>query len=131
VLSADRSALLHKEVSWKAENERTLVWFATTDKGFRHLGSTGPEIPPRPTSAPNRKGVGLAAMIVGIVGVVLVRVPFVGMVLGVLATVFGGVGLNRAATGQASNRGSAITGLVLGIVCIPLNLIIWIGIANS
>jgi hypothetical protein len=32
VLPADRSALLHEEVSWKAENERILVWFATTNK---------------------------------------------------------------------------------------------------
>lgn len=34
VLPADRSAFLHEEVSWKTEDERILVWFATTDKDF-------------------------------------------------------------------------------------------------
>ena len=55
-------------------------------------------------------------MVLGIVGAALCLVPVVGFVLGLLATVFGGVGLGKANRGEATNKGMAVAGLVLGII---------------
>jgi hypothetical protein len=76
-----------------------------------------------------RNGMGTAALVLGIVGVVLCWLYWVGPLLGVLAIIFGGVGLARAHSGQATNRSSALAGLILGIVAlagfIVLVLLIW------
>lgn len=73
-----------------------------------------------------RNGMGTAALVLGIIGVALfwtISPPFI---LGILAVVFGAVGLGRAKRGVASNRGSAVAGLVLGIVAVlaPLAILI-------
>lgn len=84
-----------------------------------------------PGPAP-RNGLGTAGLVLGIVGIVLAWVPIGGLILGILATVFGAVGLHRARKGGASNRGVAIAGLVLGIATIVISCLIWgIAVANS
>lgn len=75
-------------------------------------------IAPAPAPLPQTNGLGTAGMILGIIGATLMWVPFLGGVLGILATVFGSVGWYRANHGQASNRGMAIAGVVLGVVTI-------------
>jgi hypothetical protein len=72
---------------------------------------------PRP-----RNGLGTAALVLGIIGVVLCWVPFTGWALNILAIVFGAVGRKRAVEGQATNKSSAVAGLVLGVV----GLAVWI-----
>lgn len=67
-----------------------------------------------------RNGVGTAALVLGIIGVVLSWTVYAGFILGVLAICFGSVGLARAKRGEATNRGSAMAGLVLGIVAVAL-----------
>jgi hypothetical protein len=74
-------------------------------------------ITPATAPAPSN-GLGVSALVLGIVGVVLAWVPFLGFILGVLATVFGAVGLSYARKGKATNKGMAIAGLVLGIIAI-------------
>jgi hypothetical protein len=59
---------------------------------------------------------GTAALVLGILAVVFCWAYWVGVVLGVLAIVFGGVGLARAKSGIATNRSAALAGLILGIV---------------
>jgi hypothetical protein len=59
-------------------------------------------------------GLGTAGLVLGIVGAALSLVPVLGFILGVLATTFGGVA--KANRGEATNRGMAIAGLVLGII---------------
>lgn len=61
-------------------------------------------------------GLGTAGMVLGIVGAVICLVPVVGFLLGLLATIFGGIGLTKANRGEATNKGMAIAGLVLGII---------------
>lgn len=69
-----------------------------------------------------RNGLGTAALVLGIIGVVFCWVPFTGWALNILAIIFGAVGRKRAVTGQATNKSSAVAGLVLGVV----GLAVWI-----
>jgi hypothetical protein len=57
----------------------------------------------------------VAALVLGIVGAALFWTIVPGFLLGLLATVFGAIGLSRARRG-APNKGMAIAGLVLGIL---------------
>ena len=47
-------------------------------------------------------GLGTAGMVLGIVGAVICLVPVVGFLLGLLATIFGGIGLTKANRGEAT-----------------------------
>lgn len=79
----------------------------------------------RPSQPAN--GMAIAALVCGIVGVVLGLIPFtffLALVLGVCAVVFGPLGWNRANKVPAAGRkGIAIAGTVLGIVAILLGVI--------
>lgn len=69
-----------------------------------------------------------AGGVIGIVGAVLSLIPvagiFIGIPLGILAVVFGGIGISRASGRPApSGMGMAATGLALGILTIIFKLI--------
>jgi hypothetical protein len=90
---------------------------------YGYPGPTGP-----------RNGLGTAALVCGIVGVVLCFTVVLGIVLGVLALVFGLIGRGRAKRGEATNRGHATAGVVLGIIGVVLSIVfivIYVLIANS
>jgi hypothetical protein len=70
-----------------------------------------------------RNGLGTSALVVGIIGVVLSWYWPAGLVLGVLAVVFGVVGRGRAARGEASNASTAKAGLILGVVGLVLTAV--------
>ncbi|QSB06201.1 hypothetical protein [Natronoglycomyces albus] len=72
-----------------------------------------------------------AALTCGIIGVCLlflsIPIPefsIFALVLAVLATVFGGVGVSRVGRGEATAKGAATAGLVLGIVTLVLFVVI-------
>jgi hypothetical protein len=74
-------------------------------------------------TAPTRNGPGVAALACGLAGILLGQVPllcFGSGTLGILAIVFGIIGIRRAARGEASNRGIAVTGLAAGVVAFAL-----------
>jgi hypothetical protein len=71
-----------------------------------------------------RNGMGVAALVLGIVG-------FLVGPCGILAIVFGRIGLNRVARGEATNRGVATGGFVLGIVTVLLWILGLILVANQ
>lgn len=73
-------------------------------------------------AAAPRNGMGTAALVLGIIGVVLCWIPFTGWALNILAVIFGGVGIARAKSGQATNKSSALAGLILGVI----GLAVWI-----
>ena len=64
------------------------------------------------TKEPEQKGFSIASMVLGIVGIFVAPIP-----CGILAIVFGAIGLKKG------GKGFAIAGLVLGIVDIVLGLI--------
>ncbi len=68
-----------------------------------------------PVSAP-RNGLGLASLILGIVGFPVSLFCFLGVICSILAIVFGYIGGNRAERGEATNAGQAKLGLILGVI---------------
>ncbi|MBU3869510.1 DUF4190 domain-containing protein, partial [Streptomyces sp. 4503] len=72
---------------------------------------------PGGTYVPNN-GHGTAALVLGIIGLVLSPSIVFGIILGVLAIVFGVLGRARAASGEATNGGSALAGVILGVVAV-------------
>lgn len=85
-------------------------------------GAPGMQPPVQP-----RNGLGVTALVLGIVGVLFAIIPFLfwlGGILGLLALIFGIIGVSRAGKGLATNKGMALTGLILGAVSIVV-AIVW------
>lgn len=80
-------------------------------------GYDQPAQPARP-----RNGLGTAALVLGILALVTSWTVFGGVVLGIVAIVFGIVGRGRARRGEATNNGSATAGLVLGTIGLLLSV---------
>jgi hypothetical protein len=75
---------------------------------------------------PPSNGIGTAAGVLGIVGAVLMFIPFVdyiAIILGVLAVIFGGVGISRSKRLGGAGKGMAITGLVLGLISVAISIL--------
>ncbi|MFJ4922675.1 DUF4190 domain-containing protein [Streptomyces sp. NPDC088725] len=94
--------------------------------GYPAYGNSG--WPPAPQGQSN--GLGVTAMVLGILSVVLFWFVGLGIVLGILALIFGAVGLRKARRGEASNSGVALAGVILGPIGVVasaafLALILW------
>jgi type II secretion system protein G len=79
-------------------------------------------------TASQRNGAAVAAMVLGIIGVVL-SVVIVGGVLGLVALILGIVGVNRQ-----EKKGMAVAGIVTGSCAMPLALLallFWVGFAAA
>lgn len=59
---------------------------------------------------------GTAALVLGIIGLVTVWCYGGGIVLSILAIIFGKIGMTKCDQGLASNRSSAKAGFVMGII---------------
>lgn len=75
-------------------------------------------------------GLGIASLVLGIIAVALFCLYGLGIILGVLALVFGLIGRGRVRRGEADNGGVALAGIILGSVGIVvsavfLGLVIW------
>jgi hypothetical protein len=73
-------------------------------------------VPPAP-----RNGMGTAALILAIIGLLICWIPFagfLGLVLGLVAMILGFIGRGRAKRGEANNGGVALGGIVLGFFAI-------------
>jgi len=104
-----------------------------------------PQVPPDPTIPPTpgqpaqvvyhvtqpvmSNGLATAALVCGIVGLVLFWTVWVGLILGILAIVFGAVGRSRAALG-APNKSQATAGLWLGVAAVVVS-ILFIGLITT
>ncbi|MEW2067552.1 DUF4190 domain-containing protein [Streptomyces sp. NPDC007346] len=69
-------------------------------------------------------GLGTAALVLGIISVVGFCMYGVNIILGILALIFGIIGLGRAKRGEATNRGMAIAGIITGSVGIVIGSVI-------
>ena len=84
---------------------------------------------PPPTGP--RNGLGIAALVLAIVGLVFCWTVAGGVILGLIAVIIGFVAQGRVKSGEATNGGVAIAGIVLGFLAIIVSLIfipIWIGV---
>lgn len=88
--------------------------------GYGYPGYAWPGMPVQP-----RNGMGIAAMVLGILSVCLFCLyGVVSIVLGILALIFGVLGRRHVQRGQATNSGMAVTGIVTGIVGIVLGIVV-------
>lgn len=76
---------------------------------------------------PQKSGLAIASMVLGIIGLVLsCCVPYVPILLGLLAVILGGVSLAK----KQGGKGMAIAGLICGIITlIPAIILIVFGAA--
>ncbi|WP_461083743.1 DUF4190 domain-containing protein [Streptomyces deserti] len=75
------------------------------------------------TPMPPQNGMGIAAMVLGIVSCTLFCLyGVISLVTGILAVVFGIKGRRRAERGVATNHGQAQAGLIMGIIGIVLGI---------
>lgn len=95
-----------------------------TEKSRPRIGAPGASVGGFPASghwySGPRNGMGTAALVLGILGVITLPIVF-----SVLAMVFGGIGVSRASKGEATNKGMALAGLILGTLGLPLGAIVW------
>lgn len=127
------------------------VWTADVSNGGNRLvdpngtapqqASSGPGGYPAPLAAagaggafgayepPKSNGIAVAALVCGIIGALIAWAPFVvifGLILAILAVIFGVQGLKRAKEVD-KGRGVALAGLILGVAGIVLSAIgIWL-----
>lgn len=77
--------------------------------GYQGMNQTGWQAGPA-------NGMGITAMVLGIIATVLFCFYGLGVILGVLAVIFGFIGRGRAQRGEATNGGMALAGIILGII---------------
>jgi hypothetical protein len=88
-----------------------------------------PPAPPQPYAgyAPPptgpRNGLGVAALVIAIVGLVSSFTVAGGIILGIVAVVIGFAARGRAKRGEANNGGVALAGIILGFIAIVIGLV--------
>lgn len=86
--------------------------------------SGGYGAPPPGSGAAPRNGLGIAALVLGVLALLLSWSIVGGILFGLLAIVLGVIGRGRAKRGEANNGGLALAGIILG----ALGLLISIGV---
>ena len=79
-------------------------------------------------------GLGIAALVIAIIGLVFCWTVVGGVILGLSAVIIGFVARGRVKRGEATNGGVAIAGIVLGFLAIIVSLVfipIWIGVFDK
>jgi hypothetical protein len=80
---------------------------------------------------PASNGVGTAGGVVGIVALVLLWFPYIGLILGVTGVVLGAVGLSRSNRLYGAGKGMSIAGIVCGGVALVLNILFIVAIYSA
>ena len=86
-----------------------------------------------PAARRRRNGMGTAALVVGVVALVLVALILfspLGVLLGLVAVVLGIVGIVLVNRGEADNRGQAVAGLVTGGLAMLIGLFLAVSIGT-
>lgn len=89
--------------------------------------------PMAPPAAP-RNGLGIAALVAAIIGVVSSFTVVGGVLLGLVAVVLGVLARGRVKRGEADNGGVALAGVIIGALSIVLGLAfaaLWIGMFQT
>ncbi|MEE1808382.1 DUF4190 domain-containing protein [Streptomyces sp. BE133] len=79
-----------------------------------------------PGVRPARNGLGIAALVLGVIGAVSGLIPFLfwlAGILGVIALILGLAGRGRAKRGEATNKGMTTFGAVLGLISLILAVV--------
>ncbi|WP_411075493.1 DUF4190 domain-containing protein [Streptomyces sp. cmx-4-7] len=84
------------------------------------------QVPPAAPHRAMRNGLGTAALILGIIGMLSGIVPllfWLAGILGLIALILGFVGKGRVKRGEANNKGVALTGALLGLAALILSVV--------
>jgi hypothetical protein len=76
-------------------------------------------------------GIGVAGGVVGIVAAALFWIPYLGLILGIIAVSLGGVGLRHANRMGGTSKGMSVTGIVCGTVAVVINVLFLIAIYSA
>ena len=118
---------------------------------FTPPGSTPPDQPPTYGSPPPgtptygtpvygapsggaslaRNGFGTTALVLGILSVLTSLTVFLGVILGVLAVIFGFLGRRRARRHEATNGGMALAGLLTGAAGVAVSVLLVVAFLGS
>jgi len=63
-----------------------------------------------------RNGLAITSLVLGILALLTCWLTFPGIILGILAVIFGGIGIARGRADRVSNKGMAIAGLITGVL---------------
>jgi hypothetical protein len=77
--------------------------------------------------APKPAGMAIAAMVVGIISVVLFCFIYVSIPCAIVAIILGFIARNNAKRGTGGGGGMALAGLICGICSIALIILFWVG----
>jgi hypothetical protein len=80
---------------------------------------SAPAAPPQLPGQQPRNGLGTAGFVLGLIGLLFSFIPLIGVVawpMVILGLVFSLVGFSRARSGQATNKGLALTGAILSVI---------------
>lgn len=75
---------------------------------------------------PARNGLSITALVLGIVALITCWLTLPGIILGILAVIFGAAGLARARSDRVSNMGMAIAGLITGSVAAAIGTVLFV-----
>lgn len=90
-----------------------------------------PMLPPTNQGQP-RNGLGVAALVVGIISLPGILTIIIGIVLGALGVIFGAVGWRRARRGHATNGRMALAGAITGAIGLVVTIVlIAVGLAHG
>lgn len=87
--------------------------------GGQPPGATPHGYPQQPSN-----GMGLTALILGIIAIPLVCCFYIGIPLGIAAVVLGWLGKQKADRGEATNRGQALAGLICGAIAVVIGILL-------
>lgn len=87
---------------------------------------TMPQQPPM-VMVPARPGMAVAALVLGIVAIVMFWIPFIGVICGIAAIVTGVMSMRKINQGNLPGKNMAITGLVTGIIGLVISATVLVG----
>ncbi|ADD42644.1 DUF4190 domain-containing protein [Stackebrandtia nassauensis] len=105
--------------------------------GYQQSGYQQPAYQQTPGYMPEQElpqGMPLTSMILGIVSIPLVFCCYIGTITGILAIIFGAIGLSQVNKGEARGKGMAMAGLILGIsafVVLIVFIVLYIAVGAS
>lgn len=88
--------------------------------------------PPQQSVAP-QNGLGTAGFVLGLIGLIFSPIPVIGVVawpLVILGLIFSIIGVSRAGSGRATNKGLAIAGVVLSAIGLVI-CVLWVAVFSK
>lgn len=80
---------------------------------------------PAPGTAPQGNGLAIAGLVLGLLGLLLCWVPFLGWLLAILGIIFGAIGVSKAKRVQRG-KGMALAGLITGVAGLVIGVILFV-----